>query len=140
MYRVLVAVDVDEDRALSQAEYVASLPDASTTVEAILLFVFHEEGADIPADLQRFKSAHRIGSIRRAKERLDDHDIEYRIIDESGDTVDDILSEADRFDVDSIVLGGRKRSPVGKALFGSVTQAVIRETERPVVVTGSNNE
>lgn len=140
MYRVLVAVDADEDRALAQAAYVTSLPDAATSVEAIVLFVFHDEGEPLPEELQPFKSAHRIGSVRRVRERFEDHDVEYTIIDESGDTVADILAHADRFDVDAIVLGGRKRSPAGKAIFGSVTQSVILETDRPVVVTGSTRD
>ncbi|MFP9193106.1 universal stress protein [Natronosalvus vescus] len=137
MYRVLMAVDTDEERARRQAAYVASLPEASNAVEAIILFVFHDEGGDLPDELQPFKSALRIGSVRRAREHLEEHDVEYTILDESGDTVADILAEADRFDVDAIVLGGRKRSPVGKAIFGSVTQSVILETDRPVVLTGS---
>lgn len=45
----------------------------------------------------------------------------------------EILAYADRADADYVVLGGRKRSPVGKALLGSVAQEVVLEADRPVV-------
>ena len=137
MYRVLLPVDTNEDRALAQARFVAGLPEASDAVEAIVLFVFEGSGDDVPEELARFNSASRVGSVRRAREYLDDHDVAVEIHEDSGDTVADILGVADDHDVDAIVLGGRKRSPVGKALFGSVTQSVILETDRPVVVTGT---
>ena len=138
MYRVLMPVDVDEDRAITQAQYVTSLPNASESVEVIVLFIFQGEDGELPGELKRFKSASRVGSVRKTTSFLEDNGIEYTVIEESGDTVQDILDEADRFDVDAIVLGGRKRSSVGKVIFGSVTQSVILETDRPVVVTGSN--
>lgn len=137
MYRVLVPVDGNVDRALTQASYVTNLPAASEDVEAILLFVFTGEGDEIPADLQQFKTADRVESVRRARERLEADDVDVLVRDDSGDTTQDILDEADEYDVDAIVLGGRKRSPAGKAIFGSVTQSVILNTNRPVVVTGS---
>lgn len=135
MYQVLMPVDADEDRALTQAKFVGSLPDPDE-VRVTVLYVF---GADdeVPAEWQQFKSAERVGSVRRAREYLDDVGIEVEILDESGEAAEDIIDEAEELDVDLIVLGGRKRSPAGKVLFGSVTQEVLLNTDRPVVVTGT---
>ncbi|WP_232701737.1 universal stress protein [Halobacterium wangiae] len=139
MYRVLVPVDEDVDRAVSQASYVTDLPEAAENVEVILLFVFTGDDDELPSEMQQFKTADRIQSVRRARDHLQDHGVETIVRDDSGDTTDDIIQEAEEYDVDAIVLGGRKRSPAGKAIFGSVTQSVILNTDRPVVVTGKNS-
>lgn len=134
MYRVLLPVDDNESRALAQADYVSSLPEAAEEVEAIILFVFTDDaGSDVP------RSVTRVRSVRRAREHLDEAGVEVTVLEDSLEAVDNILRNAEEYDVDSIVLGGRKRSPTGKALFGSVTQKVILNTDRPVVVTGEQS-
>jgi nucleotide-binding universal stress UspA family protein len=67
---------------------------------------------------------------------LDEAGIDYDVEESSGDPADAIVSTADELDADLIVVGGRKRSPAGKALFGSVTQSVILGANRPVMATG----
>lgn len=54
-----------------------------------------------------------------------------------GDPSEEIMDVAGREDSRYLVIGGRKRSPVGKAIFGSVTQSVLLEADRPVVTVMS---
>ena len=50
-----------------------------------------------------------------------------------GDPATEIVDEAERTDARFVVVGGRQRTPVGKAVFGSVSQSVILDSTRPVV-------
>lgn len=51
-----------------------------------------------------------------------------------GDIMPRLLDYADEVDASYIVVGGRKQSPVGKAVFGDVGQSVILNSNHPVVV------
>ena len=58
------------------------------------------------------------------------HIIEHR----SGrDPVDEIVAMADERDVDLVVIGMRRRSPVGKLLMGSAAQRILLEAGCPVL-------
>jgi nucleotide-binding universal stress UspA family protein len=76
-----------------------------------------------------------------AAELLDELETEAaergRVIDtasEVGDPVDEILSYAAKEGVDEIVIGSRGISGVGRVVFGSTAETVVRRAEIPVVV------
>lgn len=128
MYHVVIGVDDDAAHALACVEEVEKLPGGPDEKEVTLIhsFVDNPSGA----------SATQIQSIREAGEYLDKHEIEYDVNEASGDPASVIIKFAEEERADLIVIGGRKRSPAGKALFGSVTQSVILNAGRPVMVAG----
>jgi nucleotide-binding universal stress UspA family protein len=52
----------------------------------------------------------------------------------TGDPVDEIVAYADSIDADMIVIGSRGHGAVASALLGSVSQGVLHEARRPVLV------
>jgi nucleotide-binding universal stress UspA family protein len=54
--------------------------------------------------------------------------------DQADDTAAAILALAREADADLLVIGARRRSPVGKAILGSVTQSIILDSDFPVLV------
>ncbi|SDJ49970.1 universal stress protein [Natronorubrum texcoconense] len=125
MYRILVGVETDKDRAMAQASMIESLPGANDEVTAILVHVFQNnpEGRSIP----------QLNGVRHAAAAFDERGIDYEYYEASGDPAPELIAAADELDVDMLCLSGRKRSPTGKVVFGSVTQSVILGTNRPVV-------
>lgn len=126
MYTVLVCVDSEAEGAAEQARVIADLPAAAEEIFAVVAHVFESnpEGA----------SAHQLRSVRTVFETFDEAGISFRIAERSGDPVEQLLAEAEESKVDAICLGGRDRSPVGKAVFGSVAQRVLLESSLPVIV------
>lgn len=50
-----------------------------------------------------------------------------------GEPVKEILDESNRIDARYLVIGGRKRTAVGKAVFGSITQSILLNADLPVM-------
>jgi nucleotide-binding universal stress UspA family protein len=50
-----------------------------------------------------------------------------------GDIADETLAEADSVDPRYLVVSGKRRSPTGKAIFGSAVQKVLLNADCPVV-------
>lgn len=83
-------------------------------------------------DMDRIREISSAIAAERA-EAADIDDSRVRTIGLVGDPASELLRYAREADARYIVVGGRERSPVGKAVFGSVTQNVILNTDRPVV-------
>ncbi|KAB1194053.1 universal stress protein [Haloferax sp. MBLA0076] len=133
MYRLLIPIDDDEDRALRQARFVTDQPYDLSEAEAVLTHVMHGREKDAPKSMQH---PGRVASVKRAREYLEDHGVEVTTVEASAPPEDGIIELVDEVDADHVVMGGRKRSPAGKAVFGSVTQTVILKSDVPVTVTG----
>lgn len=109
-----------------------------------VLYVFDEEERDTAIKNLNLDGrmvgldelARRKQDVSTAGAVLDEAGLEYevdgRLNDDHGEA---ILTAARANDVDRIYLYSRRRSPVGKAVFGSALQKVILEATVPVVVT-----
>ena len=88
-------------------------------------------------DLDVDDLAERKSGVSTAVDWLDEADIDYRVrgVVEQESSAKAILSVADDEDVDRIYMYSRKRSPAGKAVFGSDLQDVLLNATVPVVVT-----
>lgn len=129
MYEVLLCVDADGTALDRLVGSVTALPAADENVRATVCHVF----GDNPSGA----TATQVTAVRRVLDALDDAGVETTVVGESGDPTDAILRVAAERDVDAIHIGGRTRSPAGKALFGSVAQSVILGADRPVSITGA---
>ncbi|MFC6989426.1 universal stress protein [Haloplanus sp. GCM10025708] len=65
--------------------------------------------------------------------RAHDRGLEATTAVRRGNPYDDILTYAEKHDVDVIVMGTHGRTGVKRALLGSVTEAVVRRSEIPVL-------
>lgn len=139
MYRVLIPVGEHTDRALAAAEAVSALPNAADAVSAVVVNVFEEfevtgEAGTVNSEDVWDETAYP-ASVDAVVDHLEAAGVTTATRREHGDVTKQILAVADEIDADAIVMGGRKRSPTGKVLFGSTTQSVMLSAERPVTVS-----
>ena len=98
------------------------------------LAVLHVANSALDADREE---AYRIGVSDEIEKAVGpDNDISWKLHLQtvSGDIGDAIADLTNRLGPDLLVLGARRRSPAGKALFGSVAQTIILEANVPVLV------
>jgi|AntRauMinimDraft_4_1070384.scaffolds.fasta_scaffold00090_6 nucleotide-binding universal stress UspA family protein len=131
MYRILLPVDNEADRARDQAAFVADLPAAADDVSVVVTHTLTDEEADAPGDQRRVDQ---VETVKLVRDYLGERGIAVELAEARHPPADGILEIAAEFDVDHIAMGSRKRSPAGKVVFGSVAQQVLLEADVPVTV------
>lgn len=72
-------------------------------------------------------------AAKQAEKAAADIDVPYETVGLVGNTADEIINYSDEQNARAIVVGPKKRSPTGKALFGSVAQSILLKADMSVV-------
>jgi nucleotide-binding universal stress UspA family protein len=76
--------------------------------------------------------AERYSTVREIRSALDEAGLDVVVRGGVGDYGDRVVEIAGEEDADLVVVGGRSRSPTGKAVFGSTAQSVMLNAPCPV--------
>jgi nucleotide-binding universal stress UspA family protein len=137
---ILAAVDRSK-RAEAVIEQARSLARAFGDEIHVVHVLTYSEFTDLEqTNVERTGTAIPVDEIRAvaaniAEQTVADTEGTFQFVGLVGHPADSIVDYAEDHAVRYIVTAGRKRSPAGKALFGSVAHSIIMNAQSPVVVT-----
>ncbi|MFD2091005.1 universal stress protein [Blastococcus deserti] len=112
-----------------EAAFAAALDEAGRRGEPLLLLNSPRSGAPVSADV----AAEPVVQDLTARARAAGVDLQVRQEPHDGEVSDEVLRVARAIDASVIVIGLRRRSPVGKLLMGSSAQRILLDADRPVL-------
>lgn len=146
---VLLAVgEGDTDRTDLLAETVVDIAGpAGGTVTLTHVFTAEEFatvrdriGYDPDSNIDPDEVARRHATTRTLEDDLAAASVEHSVRGSVGPHGESIVEVATEIGADLIVVGGRKRSPTGKAVFGSTAQEVMLNAPCPVTFVRERQE
>ncbi len=142
---ILVAVAGDDE---SRVERYVETIETLTGVNDIAVNIIHVYSENDTERLEKMydvesREKHQLGTatehntaVRKLIDDLRDRDIAVTTYGAIGDAGTEVVKLARELAVDFILIGGRKRSPTGKALFGSTAQDILLTASVPVISCG----
>ncbi len=96
-----------------------------------LLVVINSSRGDAPVD-KRYAQGDAIATI---EERLRAEGVEHQVLQpvRGNEAANEVLRAADEYRADLIVIGLRRRTPVGKLIMGSTSQQILLEADCPIL-------
>jgi nucleotide-binding universal stress UspA family protein len=138
---VLAVGTEDEERTERLADEIIALAEPADA-EVVLTHVFDDEEFDETSAKLGFEPesgsstphavAERHRTTRAISRALSEAGVRHSVQGAVGDLADEVVETAEGVGADRVVVGGRRRSPTGKAVFGSVAQEVILSAPCPV--------
>lgn len=135
---VIAAVD-RSDQAGAVVEQARKLADAFETDLQVVHVLSRSELRELErVSFENTGEAVEMERVREAaadiaRESAEDIAPEAEAVGLVGDPAQSVVDYVADQDTEYVVVGGRKRSPVGKAIFGSVSQSVLLNVDAPVL-------
>ncbi|MCW3843275.1 universal stress protein [Micromonospora yasonensis] len=111
------------------AAFTAAVAEAGRRQERLLVLNTPREGAPVSADLAG--EAEIADLVQRATTA--GVEVEIRQDAHAGDLAEEVVRVAEAVDASVVVIGLRRRSPVGKLIMGSAAQRILLDADRPVL-------
>jgi len=141
---VLLAVgadDADRVEALAQAVRDVAGPAGASVVIAHVFteeqFAEVTERMDFDGNADPDEVAARHGTVRELRAAFEGSGIDISVRGSVGDHGAGVVDLCGAVGADMVFVGGRRRSPTGKAVFGSTAQEILLEAPCPVTFVRS---
>lgn len=139
---IVAAVDRSE-RAANVVREAEALAEAFDDTVHVIHVLTRDEFVRLGRSQPENKEMIDIETVREtaaeiASERATDLTVPWEAVGLIGEPENVITQYAADEDARYIVVGPRKRSPAGKAIFGSVAQSILLEADQPVVTAVSS--